>query len=286
MIVCPRPIATRSLCSTHSMRCNPIEARGFRWVEAVTAFDSAPRIPARRLEGMKMAPGNRRVSIVVAMSGLAILTAVGRDAKADALKISKGGIVVVGGSGNGTDPAYTYQFEGDLQGKLNAFSLFSTPSSITVDHLVGVYPLDLTGTAPAGWIYSIQVTGVPTFSNPYFTSNVTWTYVGLNSITAPPNTTLDLGLFTITTESNLPGGYAPGILPTTITYNYSIDGGGGSQGGSGTSTVSLQQGGINVLSVVVPEPSTAIAPLTVILGLPLVILLKRRRAMRASRLAA
>ena len=52
-------------------------------------------------------------------------------------------------------------------------------------------------------IYTIDTIGTPTLKYPYFTSDVTWTYVGLKSINAPANGTLDLGVFTITTAGNL-----------------------------------------------------------------------------------
>ena len=66
-----------------------------------------------------------RGSMVAAVAALGFIVAGGRDAKAELLTVSKGGIVVVGGGGNGTDPAYTYQFDLGLTGTLNAYSLFS-----------------------------------------------------------------------------------------------------------------------------------------------------------------
>ena len=219
---------------------------------------------------------NRCTLFAAALAALGIIVGGGREAKAELSKlaVSRGGIVVVAGSGSGTDPAYTFQFDAGLTGTLNAYSPFShtSPTSITVDNLVGVYPFDTTGTGPPGWLYSIQVVGLPNFFYPYFTSDVTWTYLGTNSVSAPANSTLDLGIFSITTASNLPGNYGRGVLPTTISYSYSIDGG-GSQGGSGTGAVSLQQGGIQA----VPEPSTLIAPVMAVLGLGVVRLLKRRK---------
>jgi len=237
----------------------------------------------------------RRGSIVVALAALGIIVAAGREAKAitggSSLAISQGGIVVVGGGGNGGDPAYTYQFELVLNGTLDA----PPPStSFTVDGLVGVYPFASQGTGtllfpnPPGqsWSYSFSNIQPPT-TNPnnypnsatsYYTSDVTWTYNGPTSISSPlgpegflPQT---LGIFEINTATNLPDGYPPTVLPSNINYSYSLNGGPVQPGGnSGAGSVGLQQGGIQS----VPEPSTALAPLMVFLGLPLVLWLKRRR---------
>jgi len=230
-------------------------------------------IPERRLEGVKMARLNGRVATVAALAAFGMIVGVGGVAKGElsALALSKGGIVQVGGGGNGTDPPYTYQFEADLTGTLTSWPT----TSFTVKDLVGVYLFDPSGTGPSGWSYSITPEGILDYK--YAVSDVTWTYLG-PTITSPNNGsgTLDLGVFQITTQPNLPGGY-PSILPTTINYNYSLDGGSSSGGSSGQSTVSLTPGGIQA----VPEPSTLIAPLVVLLGLPVVRFLKRRRAPRA-----
>jgi len=216
-----------------------------------------------------MARVNSRVSIVAALAAVGIIVCGGRDARAElSLAVSKGGIIQLGGGGNGTDPPYTYQFEVDYTGTLTAWP----PTSFTVDNLVGVYPLDLTGSGPSGWIYYITPESGPSWNYPYFTSDVTWTYIG-KTMTSSGNGTgsTDAGIFQITTESNLPGNYAPGVLPTSINYSLSIDGGSSMPS---SSPVDLIQGGIPS----VPEPSTLIAPLVVLLGLPVVRLLKRRVA--------
>ena len=156
-------------------------------------------------------------------------------------------------------------FEADYTGKLTAWPT----TSFTVDNLVGVYPLDLTGTGPSGWIYSITPVSGPSWNYPYFTSDVTWTYIGLPMLSSGNGTgSTDLGIFQITTQSNFAGGY-PAVLPTSVDYSLSINGGPSTPGGS---PVELIEGGITAA----PEPSTLIAPLMVLLSLPVFRLLKRR----------
>jgi hypothetical protein len=238
-----------------------------------------------------MARENRCGSIIAALGMLTSIFAAGHEANAagSSLNVSKGGIAVVGGGGAGTDPAYTYQFDVQLTGTLNAYSIFSPPTTITFDNLVGVYPLislfgaNLTGTEPNGWAYSINVVDNPTFQAPWYTSDVTWTYYG-PKITAPAGGQ-DLGVFAISTSDNMPAHFAPGVIPTSIPYGFSIDGGSGTTGGNSGSnleTPQLQQGGIGAVA---PEPSTLIAPLLVMLGLPLVKLAKRHRATRSPQAA-
>ena len=86
-----------------------------------------------------MARKNRCGSIIAALGMFASILAVGHEAQAagSKLTVSKGGIVVVGGGGAGTDPPYTYQFDVSLTGTLNKYSVFSTPTSITFQNLVG-----------------------------------------------------------------------------------------------------------------------------------------------------
>ena len=234
-----------------------------------------------------MARKNRCGSIIAALGMFASILAVGHEAQAagSKLTVSKGGIVVVGGGGAGTDPPYTYQFDVSLTGTLNKYSVFTTPTSITFQNLVGVAPayLFLDAAPPtepsSGWVPTITLDSF-NFQTDLFTSDVTFTYFGSTSVTSPGNGTspLDLGVFTVTTASNVPGGYAPGILPTSLPYGYSIDGGAGAAGGgSGTNltTPTLEVGGIGAVA---PEPATLIAPLLFMLGLPLVTLLKRHRS--------
>ncbi len=213
-----------------------------------------------------MARIDRHVSIVAALIALGGVVGGGREARAElSLGLTKGGIVQVGGGGAGTDPPYTYQFEADYTGKLTAWP----STSFTVDNLVGVYPLDLTGTGPSGWIYSITPVSGPSWNYPYFTSDVTWTYIGLPMLSSGNGTgSTDLGIFQITTQSNFAGGY-PAVLPTSVDYSLSINGGPSTPGGS---PVELIEGGITAA----PEPSTLIAPLMVLLSLPVFRLLKRR----------
>ena len=217
----------------------------------------------------------------LAAAGLMLVGA--REAAADQLHVAKGGIIQVGGGGSGTDPAYTDQFDVTLNGTIKGLLSGGPPTSITFDNVIGVYPLDLANSAPSGWVYSSVATGLSNSQfGPVFTSNVTWTYYGLFNINSTGSTPLDLGVFSVTTESNLPGGY-PAALTQGVNYAYSIDGASSVSGGS---SGALQVGGIGALSVQsVPEPSTAIAPLMVLLGVPVVMLVKRR-ALRASRRAA
>jgi hypothetical protein len=201
---------------------------------------------------------NRAGSIVVALVALGIIVMGGREVKASVgisdISMSQAGIIQVGGGGNGSDPAYTYEFNVNLTGTIEPFSFLNplgTLTSFTVDGLVGVYPFDPTGTEPTGWSYIITVAGLPHAGFPYFTSNVTWFYTGSTAI--GPDNGQSVGIFEITTAGNLPAGYPPSVIPPTISYSSSLDGG-------------SPNGGIVPL-VELPEPSTAIAPLMVLLGL-------------------
>jgi hypothetical protein len=199
------------------------------------------------------------------------------------LGVNKGGIVPVGGGGQGPDPAYTYEFEVVLNGTLNAYSAIA-PTTLTFSSLVGVYPGASAGTGaivdapnPPGskWSYAFSNVIAPTTTNPslptsYHSSDLTWTYHGSSTVSGQG---LVLGYFEITTQNNLPGGTPQPPLPTTINYNFSLNGGTALSGGSsGVGSVILQPNGI-----ITPEPSTMIAPLCVIAGLPVVWLLRRRQ---------
>ena len=142
---------------------------------------------------------SRRGSIVAALAAFGILVTGGRDAKAglSSLTVAKGGVVVVGGSGNGSDPAYTYQFDVQYTGTLTAGTYF------TVNNLVGVGVANvLSATESPGWVPLVIPTGVLDFIYPV--SKVSWTYLG-PTLTDPTSSPVDLGLFTITTVSYLPG---------------------------------------------------------------------------------
>jgi hypothetical protein len=128
--------------------------------------------------------------------------------------------------------------------------------------------LNFTGTQPTGWIYTIFPVSLPTRSYPYFISDVTWTYVGQQTISSTGPGPLDVGLFQITTQSNLPAGYT--VTPSTVNYTTEVDGGPSTPGAN---AVTLEVGGI----LAVPEPSTLIAPIVVVLSLPVVKLLRSRR---------
>jgi hypothetical protein len=202
----------------------------------------------------------------ILLVAFAVFLTGGGEASAD-LMVS-GGIVVVGGGGNGTDTevGYTYEFGISVSGSINS----STPSMITftADNLVGVSALspNFAVDVPAygGWavssIVADSMTGLP---------DVTWTYTGSpTSISASP---VFLGIVGITTTSCFASGY-PVPLPTSVGYSYStVYAGESAQIGPTSGAVALQQGGI-----LAPEPSTLIAPLVVLLGLPISRLLKRR----------
>ena len=211
--------------------------------------------------------------LIVATVGALLILAGGREASAG-LSVS-GGIVVVGGGGQGTDPPYDYEFRIDLSGSILPAlswvggSLEFTPTYLTVDNLVGVSAGSSTFTMDvpvfAGWtVVSIspdQHTGLP---------DVTWLYTGFGAtISSPPASPL-LGIVGIETTTSYDSGY-PAPLPTSVGYTYILNGGPSMGGSTSSGMVGLQQGGFAA-----PEPSTLIAPLVVLLGLPLSRLFKRR----------
>jgi hypothetical protein len=105
---------------------------------------------------------------------------------------------------------------------------------------------------------------------------VTWTYFGgqINNASS-----LSLGIFEVSTINYQNSGDLP-PEPTTATYGYSLDGGSNNGGTTvNNGTVELEQGGLGSQSVA-PEPSSLIAPLTVLLGLPVVKLLRSRKQRR------
>jgi hypothetical protein len=248
-----------------------MEEHGLRWTQKTTPADSAQLIPERHVEGVKMARRNRSGTIVTALAVLGIILAGGREAAADLLV--SGGIVRVGGVGQGPDPQYTYQFQVGLTGTIDANSFLAfnpaVATSFTIDNLAGISPF--TGPAPFTSTTSTdQVPGgaawVPALSPGSITgtTDVTWTYLGpqLSSTTGP----LLLGTFTLDSD------YALTVTPTlNTTYVTSLDGAPPIAG----NPLTFAPEGIGALAFV-PEPPTAIAPLIVLLGLPFVMLLKRR----------
>jgi hypothetical protein len=208
----------------------------------------------------------KRMSIqrlfTILLAAFAMFVTGGREASAD-LMVS-GGIVVVGGGGNGTDRPYTYEFGISLSGNTNS----STPSMITytADNLVGVSALSpnfaMDVPAYGGWAVS-SIVADPTTSLP----DVTWTYTG--SPTLIGSSPVLLGIVGITTTTSY-GPCYPAPLPTSVGYSYSaVFDGQSPQVGPNSGAVALQQGGI-----LTPEPSTLFAPLVVLLGLPISRLLK------------
>jgi hypothetical protein len=219
---------------------------------------------------------------VAVLAALGIMVACNREASAN-LTLNAG-IVQTGGSGHNTDPPYTYEFDVVLNGTIPVGVYPFT--SVTVDNLYGINPGnyatyidDANGGPPngAGWVGLItSVTPVPSpTTEPGGYSDVTWTFFNL---TGSPisGTAVDLGILTVTTSY---GGYAGddySPFPSTVYYSYQLNGGPSEGGTSGSNTIPLEDGGITPNVSLVPEPSTLLAPLVVLLGLPLCRLIQRR----------
>jgi hypothetical protein len=223
---------------------------------------------------------NTRRLIAATLAALGIFIAGGREARAGISLASpaisiKGTIVVVGGGGNGTDPIYTYEFDAVLNAGLtvdaNPPPLYHGPvTSFTVYNLVGI-PSTLTssssGVVGGSWAPYIAAT------NPDGTTDVTWYYSGpaINNATSSGE---DLGTFGINTINYANPSLS--LLPNSVPYSYSLNNGPDTNVPGG---ITLQGGGgVQTDALVVPEPSTAIAPLIVLLALPLVMLVKRKWA--------
>jgi hypothetical protein len=190
------------------------------------------------------------VALVVTVSGA-------REAKAE-LGLS-GGIVQIGGGGHNTDPEYLYQFNINLNGTINQNWSIPSGSSFTVDNLVGI-PSNFTTYsnnlyANTTWLASTSAGSVAG------TVDVTWQYIGP---TISSSSNLYLGTVGIYTED-----YATpslNLLPNSVSYSYSLNAGADTGGG--------------IVALQAPEPSTLIAPLMVLAGLPIAMLLKRRKSGR------
>jgi hypothetical protein len=245
--------------------------------EGIRAPNPAQTTTEQHLVEVKMVQINTRRLIAATLAALGIFIAGGREARAGISLASpaisiKGTIVVVGGGGNGTDPIYTYEFDAVLNASLtvdaNPPPFYHGPvTSFTVDNLVGI-PSTLTssssGVVGGSWAPYITAT------NPDGTTDVTWYYSG-PQITNPSSTSgEDLGTFGINTINYANPSLS--LLPNSVPYSYSLNGGPDTDGPS----ITLQGGGLTTDAIAVPEPSTAIAPLIVLLALPLVMLVKRR----------
>ena len=241
----------------------------------------------------------KRASIVAGLAVVATLVTSGREARADlagglspdALAGGSPGpsitesISVKGGIVQNGDPSYTYQLEVFFTGTILSGDTVSLNNLVAVNRhsSTSILKLDPAFT-PTDWS---TVHGI-TLSTPnghvheghhtYPVSDVTWTYSGPTEMSA---VSVLLGVFEVTTahrfNHSLPAQY-PSFLTDQnggVSYSYSLNGGNPLNGGiSGTGEpITLNQGG-----VFVPEPSTAIAPLSVMAALPVVWLIKRRRA--------
>ncbi len=229
-------------------------------------------------------------SFVAALATLTTFLSAGHDARAG---LTGGSITVGGGLLQNGDPAYTYQIEILLSGTIAP----GYTTSFTFGPLVGVdsqSPTSITHeyTAPGvSWsspptiTLDYMATSYP--PNPansplsYNQSSVTWAYTGTSAVTSPTGESLLLGIFQVTTDpaySNYIPTQYPSFLSTGVTYSWTTNEG-STAPESGSGTLTLEPGGI-----LVPEPSTAIAPLCVIAMLPVVWFVAQR--VRRRRLAA
>ncbi len=162
------------------------------------------------------------------MTGLALLATmiVGeREARAGV------GLTITGGAKPGTgDPTIDYVFSVYLNSGSSfnepyaSLSSLLHPDSFTIDGLVGVTRFSWTSQPlnrpqpPGGevWVPSIKQTS----SSPDVSSNVTWSFYGLKTITDSSTGPLLLGTFIVQTK-NYPVGQLP-TLPTTLDYSYTL----------------------------------------------------------------
>ena len=228
-----------------------------------------------------MRQGIQRTMILAGLTLLGAMVATGREARAAMSSITiKGGIIQDPG-----DPPYTYQFAIYLDGVI--LPPASATTSVTFMHLLGVGsgsqsllpPLDITTKDQFGnaWTPTINQTQGPTMADPnldYF-SDVTWTYAGHNAISSGPNPLL-VGVFEVTTIEDLAPGYPPALTSSPVAYSYSLNQKSTTDEGATTGTLTLQVGGV----FATPEPSTAIAVLWAIAGLPLLWFFRRKRLSR------
>jgi hypothetical protein len=222
----------------------------------------------------------QRTMILAGLTLLGAMVATGREARATVSGITiKGGIVQ-----DPNDPPYTYQFAIYLDGTI--LPPASATTSVTFTHLLGVGsgsqsllpPLAITTMDQFGnaWTPTINQTQGPSMADPnldYF-SDVTWTYAGHHAIASGPNPLL-LGVFEVTTVEDFAPGYPSALTSSPIAYSYSLNHGSTDEMGT-SGTVTLQVGGV----FTAPEPSTAIAVLWAIAGLPLLWLFRRKRLRR------
>jgi hypothetical protein len=224
---------------------------------------------------------NKRGMVVAALFSLGMMAGASREASAG-LTLSAG-IVQGGGGGQSSDPPYVYEFDIVLNGTISGSGITNT--TVTIDNLYGInpgvgylfYPYDANGPPNGtGWIGSItSVTPVPSPGTPTTApggySDVTWTFVNFGGPISSNGSPIDLGILAVQTSYS---GYAANDysqFPGTASYSYSLNGGTNQDG-----TVILGQGEIVPNVSAVPEPSSLIAPLVVLAGLPLYRLLKRR----------
>lgn len=171
----------------------------------------------------------------------------------------------------GSDPPYIYVFDvyltsGYIAPGINGFSEF------TIDGLVGVDHNSITTQPGVQNPYNNEV-WVPSNINTYNTNNpnpgfnyasdLTWSYTGGPTISTP---VFFLGQFTVETEyQDYTAGSPPIPIGSTISYTYSLDGGGSNSMGSGT------------LVITAPEPSSVVVMLTGVIALPYLVARRRRR---------
>jgi hypothetical protein len=218
-----------------------------------------------------MARINRHRWMVAGIAAVLAIVAGARDAHAG-VSLSNGTITQVNGGGNQTDPYYIYEFQAVLGAgqSIDAYPPVTDPvTSFTIGNFVSFATPDPTGNPPIE-PFTFSGPGTYSFIATPSGSEVTWTYFGA-SVTAPQSSSLVLGTFEIISQNYT--NPLPASSFTPLSYTASLDGATASNG-----SLSLTQIGFPLAAA--PEPSSLIAPLMVLLGLPVVGVVKRWRQRR------
>jgi hypothetical protein len=190
-------------------------------------------------------------------------------------------IVVVGPGPTPPDPSVTYTFNVSLAAAGTVDGDFPTGpvTSFTILNLPGIVSPVTFGSStpsnPSGFLSWAPTTA----ADPLGGTDVTWTYLGTSFTPSatPPSSPPGLPAFWLGTLSvtGTPATDVTGGNNVSASYTASLNGGTANGGTTGSAGVVFQNETITEQAV--PEPSTAIAPLMAMLGLPLVMLLKRRK---------
>jgi hypothetical protein len=227
-----------------------------------------------------MAPRMKRLLMLAGLCSLAAMFVGQREAQAGT---STGAITIKGGyKPGGGDPPYDYIFDVFLNAPAvnpagSGTNTFASGNFFTIDGLPGVNsssthnePFNPPSVLWSGGAVNTVITPSPPASAPY-ASDFTWLFTGstVYSTTTGPNgpvgPTIFLGEFTVESTFSFPNGVVPFPSGTVLSYTYTYN---GDTAGSGT---------FPIISLSVPEPSSAILLAAGVGVLPMFWLRERRR---------